>query len=76
MANCYPKEYLERYEVINEKYYTKKDLDAKRNRDKRARELRKQGFKVTCEKWSFPDFGTGDMYTLEAERERECTLVL
>ena len=67
----YAEEYLKAWDVIEENYYPNKDPCAKQNRDKRARELRKQGYTVVCKKWSFQDLGYGDMYTLEAEKRRE-----
>jgi len=68
--NAYSEDYLKEWDIINERYSTKTDPLAKRNRDKRARELRKQGYTVTCEKWSFPDMGLSDLYTIEAKKRR------
>ena len=39
--------------------------DARKARDRRARELRKQGYQVTCEKWDFQDLARCIDYTLE-----------
>jgi hypothetical protein len=44
------------------------EQDAKRARDQRARELRKQGYTVKCEKWSFSDLARAVRYTLEASK--------
>jgi hypothetical protein len=71
MVNCYSEEYLKMWDIIEERYSTKTDPLAKKNRDRRARELRKEGYTVTCEKWSFPDVGFSDMYTIEAKKRRE-----
>ena len=40
--------------------------DAKRARDTRARDLRKQGYKVTCAKWDFSDLARAVRFTLTA----------
>ena len=64
MANVYPKEYLERYDVREEKY------DNKKERDSRARALRKEGYTVKVETidWGWMD---GDkVFYLSAKKER------
>mgnify|MGYP001612682858 CR=1 FL=1 len=47
----------------SEKYGT--DHGARKARDARARELRKQGFEVTCKMWDFTDLARDRDYTLE-----------
>ena len=64
MTNIYPKEYLEKYEVLDEKY------DNKKERDSRARALRKEGYIVKVETidWGWMD---GDKaFYLSATKER------
>jgi len=43
--------------------------EAMRVRNARARELRKEGFTVTCKKWDFTDLARDVNYTLEATKE-------
>lgn len=69
--NAYSEEYLKTWEIIEEHYFTKSDPYAKRLRDRRARQLRKEGYIVECKKWDFPDIGTGSMYIIDAKRRRE-----
>jgi hypothetical protein len=57
-------------DVIDKKYFTGGDIDAKRERDTLARQLRKEGYTVTTKKWSMPDISTKDCYTIYAVRER------
>lgn len=40
--------------------------EAKRARDARARDLRKQGYTVTCKKWDFINLARAVAFTLEA----------
>jgi hypothetical protein len=75
MTTVYPKEYLDEYEVIDKSYSESKNPDAKKERDFCARELRKQGWEVTCKKFSFQDFGFGSAYTLHATRKISGNLV-
>lgn len=42
------------------------DREARRSRDRRARELRKQGYMVKCSKWNFEDLAREVVYKLEA----------
>jgi hypothetical protein len=69
-VNVYPKEYLDRFEVIEEQWGDSKYPDAKQLRDRRAKELRKQGFTVKCQKWDFTDLARSCSYSLTATRER------
>jgi hypothetical protein len=69
MVNCYSKEYLDTHDIIDKSFFTGGSTDAKKERDILARQLRKDGYKVTCKKWSFPDMGTKDNYTLYAVKE-------
>jgi hypothetical protein len=45
------------------------DKQAMQARNKRARELRKQGFAVTCKTWDFTDLARARDYTLKARRD-------
>jgi hypothetical protein len=71
MVNCYPKEYLNEYDVLEERYYESKDPDAKKKRDRRARELRRQGWTVQIETFHNYDLGIGASYSLFAERKKQ-----
>ena len=44
------------------------EQNAKLARDRRARELRKDGWTVKSEKWDFSDLARDVMYTLEARK--------
>jgi hypothetical protein len=65
--NVYGKEFIEKYEIIEEKYRDDVDPDAKRSRDRRSRELRKAGYIVESKKWDMP---TCTIYTIYAKKER------
>lgn len=65
MVNVYPKEYLDKFEVKEESF---KDM---KERNRVARELRKEGWTVECKTWRFPDLGGGALYKLNATRPRE-----
>lgn len=66
--SVYPQSFLEKYDVIEERYTTRKDPDAGKKRNARARELRKEGYQVQIE--TFP-FDTADVYTLTAAKKKE-----
>lgn len=70
MVTCYPKEYLEKYEVLEEGWSDSKYPDAKKIRDRRARELRKQGWEVKCVTYDFTDLARSMRYCLDARRLR------
>lgn len=70
MVTVYSREYLDEFEVVDKSFHYPKNPNAKAERDRMARELRKQGWKVTVKKFSFQDLGYGDSYTLYAERKR------
>lgn len=57
-------------ETIDKKYFTGGEIDAKKERDTLARQLRKEGYTVTTKKWSMPDISTKDCYTLYAVRQK------
>jgi hypothetical protein len=59
--NCYPKEYLEKYEVVEERWRDKL------GRNQRARQLRKEGYEVECKKY---DCDGVFVYTLDARKEK------
>ena len=69
--NVYPKEELAQNEVKRESWGTIQHPDAKKLRDKRARELRKDGWTVTTNKVEFSSLGRTTIYTLEATRPRQ-----
>lgn len=53
---------------IHESWTTPNWPGAKQERDKRARELRKQGYQVKVNTVGFSDLGRGSLYELEAEK--------
>lgn len=57
--------FTERYTTPN-RYPT--PAAAKKARDTRARELRKNGYTVSCTKWDFGGLGYGMTYALEATK--------
>jgi hypothetical protein len=60
--NCYPKAYLEKYEVVDESWRDKFV------RDQKAKQLRREGYeKVECKKY---DCDGVLVYTLCARKER------
>jgi len=63
-------EYLAKTEVLEEFWADDKYPDAERLRNARARELRKQGWSVKCQKWDFTDLARCCTYSLEAARKR------
>ena len=66
--NCYSKEYLEKYDVI-EKIWRENHYDnAKQLRDREARRLRKDGWTVKTQKLYFPDLDSVITYCLFANR--------
>lgn len=54
----------EAFNAPSSKYPT--EQDAQRARNARAKELRKQGYNVTCKKWDFTDLARAVRFTLEA----------
>ena len=54
---------------LKEGYTDSKYLDAKKIRDKRAKELRKEGYKVEVKTWDFQDLSRLMYYTLEATKK-------
>jgi hypothetical protein len=53
---------------IKEGYSDTRYPDAKKIRDRRARELRKEGFIVEAKTWDFTDLSRSIIYTLEAKK--------
>jgi len=68
MTNVYSKEFLEKYDIIDEKYADNKNPNAKQIRDKRARQFRKLGYTVETEKFNV--FGD-TVFTLFAKRDKK-----
>ena len=68
MVTCCSKEYYDTHDFIHKKFFTGGDIDAKKERDDLARQLRKEGWTVKTKKWSMPDISNKDCYTLDAER--------
>jgi hypothetical protein len=69
MVNAYPKEYLDKYEIIDEMWTDDKEPDAKKIRDRRARELRKHGWTVQVETVNSP-WDSSRIYRVFAEKKR------
>jgi hypothetical protein len=53
---------------IKEGYSDTKYPDAKKIRDRRAKELRKQGYIVEVKTWNFTDLSRSMFYTLEGKK--------
>ena len=53
---------------VKEGYSNTKYPNAKKIRDLRARELRKEGYTVTVKTWDFTDLSRSMYYTLEAHK--------
>lgn len=64
MTNVYPKEYIEKNEVLEEKYTDKKE------RDSRARILRKDGYSVNVETIDWGWMDGSKVFYLAATRPR------
>ena len=64
MVTVFTKEYLKRHSVVDTQFKDKK------KRDKLARELRKMGWKVETEKFSFQDLGGEDTFTIFATKSK------
>lgn len=62
--------YANMHDVIDKTYFTGGKIDAKKERDNLARQLRKEGYTVITKKWSCPDISNKDSYTLHAVREK------
>lgn len=62
---------------IKEQFTTPKKyptpIEAKRARDARARDLRKDGYSVTCKKFDFGGLGYGMSFVLEASKPDDTT---
>ena len=71
MANVYSKDLLDRYDVQELSWRDDKEPDAKRLRDAKARQLRKDGWTVKTETYDFTDLGRFRGYGLTANRERK-----
>ena len=68
MVTVYSKEHLKKYKVVEKRYVENKVKDAKKTRDKEARELRKNGFKVETNRYNvFGDY----VYTIDAKKLRK-----
>ena len=64
-SRCYPAEFLEKNDLVDVFWLDKDDTDYTKVRNKFAREMRKDGFKVVCE--SSPCMGK-TFIKLDAER--------
>jgi hypothetical protein len=53
---------------VKEGYSDTKYPDAKKIRDRRARELRKEGYTVEVKTWNFIDLSRSMYYTLEGQK--------
>ena len=60
MANIY---------VDNKKHLEEQYKD-QQTRNKRAKELRQEGWSVTCKKWDFAGLGGEAIYAIEASKEQ------
>lgn len=50
------------------KKHIEENFKDSKERNRRARELRQDGWKVTCKKWDFTDLAREIIYTIEASR--------
>jgi len=64
MTTVFTKEYLRKHDVIETHFKDKKE------RDRLARELRRVGWKVETEKFSFSDLGGSDTFTIYARKKK------
>jgi hypothetical protein len=62
--------YLQKYAVLEEHYDTRETPDAKKIRDRRARELRRQGWTVQIDTKKYNVVETYVVYWLFAERKK------
>lgn len=69
MPTGYPEEYLLNNEVISESWGTDKHNNAKTLRNRRAKELRKEGWVVNCGMYDYTDLGRFRLFWLEGARE-------
>jgi hypothetical protein len=75
--SCYSKEYLEQYDVVEKSWREDHYDNAKKLRDREARRLRKNGWKVETQKLYFADLDGIITYYLFAEREKnKCRRIL
>jgi len=72
--NVYPREYLKKYEIIEETFKSWIVPDAKKKRDRRARELRAAGYQVQIETSRSPFGEDRSIYSLTAARERRSVI--
>ena len=70
MTQVYTADYLSENEVVEERYPDDKYPDALSLRNRRARELRKEGWTVKCETFDFTDLARCRVYHLLATRQR------
>lgn len=66
--NVYPEEYTRQFDIIEEGWSEDREPDAKRIRDRRARDLRKQGWTVRAETYDFTDLARTVRYCIHAVR--------
>lgn len=70
MVEVYPKEYVEKYELISKQWDDSTFPNAKQLRDTEARQLRKEGWEVETKKLNFVDLARCYVYTLKARKLR------
>ena len=74
--NVYPKDFLQEYDIIDKSFFTGGEIDAKKERDTLARQLRKDGWIVKTKKWYMPDISNKDCYTLYATKRKRDNAIL
>ena len=70
VPTAYPADFIARNEVIKQSWRDDECPDAKKLRDRRARELRRQGWKIECFTYDYTDLGRFTLYGLEGYRPR------
>lgn len=70
MPNVYTAEYLDKFEVCDYRWGDDKYPNARQLRDKKARELRGEGWTVKVGKYDYSDLGHFVLYWLEATRPK------
>lgn len=65
MANVYPEEFLKHWEIFEEQYT---DMN---QRNRIAREMRNDGWTVTCKKWDFTDLARAVVFSISAKRAKK-----
>ena len=74
--NVYSHKFLQEYDIVDKSFYTGGEINAKKERDTLARQLRKEGYTVKTKKWSMPDISNKDCYTLYATmKKRDNTII-